>query len=254
MKKGIILLLTLSSLACKAQEHPLGIIYRAEISSGDNTRYILFNHSGQRIIPDTVDHAWSNTWDWIFVKDSKTGLAKAYNYFGTDLQIDSIEENLMVTPDARLLGIKKNGKWGYYGPDGSLKIPHLYNDAGPFDENRAVVRRGKKLFYIDTNGIETPKTATGSGDYSFEYSDIALGMGTFENADYIIYGSKLKGLKHSSGKVLTLPLYEEFYSLKEKFSCVTVKKGGRYGVVGFGNIPVIPIRYNSIVVLNDYLF
>ncbi|MBS1743665.1 MAG: hypothetical protein JST81_11580 [Bacteroidetes bacterium] len=41
--------------------------------------------------------------------------------------------------------------------------------------------------------------------------------------------------------------------MKENFKQVTLKKKGHYGVVSFSGKIIVPVLYESVVVLNDYL-
>ena len=51
-----------------------------------------------------------------------------------------------------LVGVKKDGKWGYIDPTGATKIPFKYDEAGYFHEGLAPVIIGGKCGFINKSG------------------------------------------------------------------------------------------------------
>jgi hypothetical protein len=51
-----------------------------------------------------------------------------------------------------LIGVRKNGKWGYIDYKGKLKIPLNFDKISFFENNKSIVEIDKELFYIDEKG------------------------------------------------------------------------------------------------------
>ena len=235
------------------QEYAQGIIYSAEVKINEESKYEIFSETGQKILNNKVDWAYSNAWDWLFVVNTKNKLKDVFNIKGIKFPIDSIESTKSVYTNLNRIALKKNGKWGFYDKSGSIKIKHTYSEVSNFKDDIAAVKINDEIFFIDTNGIKVHNPYNAS-EYNFSDFDIDLGMYGFSSPNYTLIekGSK-KGLSDAKGKVLIPAEYDEILSLKEHFKQVTVKKDGKYGVVSFEGKVLIPIIYEKIIVLNDYL-
>jgi len=256
MKQIIFVTLLLLSFSSYSQLEPPGLIYSCEKKVNDVVRYDIYNSSGQKIIPQSVDWAYSNTWTWLFVRDSKTSLTTVYNYYGKQLGIDSIESSQSTYLNLNRVGLKRNGKWGFYDKQGKLQVPHLYDEISHFSNNKAAVKLGGDIFMIDTNGvkIESPYNPADQ-DYSFDDMDIAIGMGgDFSHPDFkkVSRSGKVGLLDVKSNKMIVPVKYDDLVGLKEQFKVITGGRNGKYGLVAFGGRIIIPLEYVSVFVLNDY--
>lgn len=256
MKQTFTTLLVLIFLAAFSQNEPPGLIYSCEKKVNNVTHYEIFNSSGQKIITHTVDWAYSNTWTWLFVMDNKTKLTTAYNYFGQELGIDSVEESQSTYLNINRVGLKRNGKWGFYDKQGKLRISHIYDKISHFNNNLAAVKLGKEVFMIDTNGVKvTAPYDPANNDYSFDDMDIAIGMGgDFYHKDFkkIIENGKVGLLDVVNNRIIIPVEYDKLVDIRDKFKIITGGKNGKYGLLAFGGQVIIPLEYESVFVLNDY--
>ena len=256
MKHLFTTLLLLTVFSAFSQKEPPGLIYSCEKKVNDISQYDIFNSSGQKIINQSVDWAYSNTWSWLFVMDSKTKLKTVYNYYGQPLGIDSVEESQSTYLILNRVAIKRSGKWGFYDKQGKLRVSHLYDEVSHFNNNIAAVKLGKDIFMIDTNGVKvaTPYDRS-NNDYSFDDMDIAVGMGgDFDYKDFkkIVENGKAGLLDVVNNKIIVPVEYDELVDIKDKFKIITGGKNGKYGLIAFGGQILIPLEYESVFVLNDY--
>jgi hypothetical protein len=239
-----------------SQTEPPGLIYSCEKKVNGNSQYEIYNSSGQKILTSDVDWAYSNTWSWIFVVNKQTKLITVYNYYGTSLGIDSIQDTQSTYSNLNRTGIKRNDKWGFYDKQGKLKIPHVFDQISHFKEDRAVVRVGTDIFIIDTNGIRLNlKYNPADKNYSFGDEDIAIGMGAdfyYKEFKKITENGKVGLLDVVNNKILIPAEYDRLVDIKDKFRLITAGKNGRYGLLSFSGQTIIPFDYESVFVLNDY--
>lgn len=253
---GSLLFIVCFSFSSLSQPFSKAILYTAAVQTDAGVKYEIYDHTGKKLFPAPVDWAYSNLWDWLFVRDSASNLIKVYNYDGTYLQIDSIEESKLAPLDVSLIALKRNGKWGYYNKSGQLMIPHQYAEASDFTDTAALVMmEDGNTFLIDTKGIKILGTDSFSiSDYSFENVDIALGVYSFTSDNYSVVGkNKKQGLCNTDKKLVVPKIYDGLYCLKEHFERVIVEKNKKYGVVDLNGKIVIPILFDELYILNDYL-
>jgi WG containing repeat len=112
-------------------------------------RYVLLDSSGGSVLPDTANYfkLWNEN---ILVNHEK--LWSILTSTGIKL-VDSLD-HVHWNHTAHRLGSSKNGKWGFYSADAKLVVPHIYDEASNFYYNVALVKKGAKYFYLDTNGRE----------------------------------------------------------------------------------------------------
>jgi hypothetical protein len=256
MKQIFTALLLLTMPAVFSQKQPPGLIYSCEKKINGKSEFDIFNSSGQKIFNHSVDWAYSNTWTWLFVMNNKTKLATVYNYYGHELGIDSVEESQSAYLNLNRVGIKRNGKWGFYDKSGKLKIAHLYDEISHFKNNMAAVKLAKDIFMVDTNGIKLAAPYNGQDkDYSFNDADIAIGMGgDFSDPDFkkISENGKVGLLDVKNNKMIIPAAYDKLVDIKDKFKIITGGKNEKYGLIAFGGRVIIPLEYASVFVLNDY--
>jgi WG containing repeat len=256
MKQTFTTLLLLTVFVAFSQKQPPGLIYSCAKKDNGITKYDIFNSAGQKIINQSVDWAYSNTWTWLFVMDNKTKLKTVYNYYGQVLGIDSIEESQSTYLNLNRIGLKRKGKWGFYDKQGTLRVAHLFDEISHYKKNIAAVKQGKEIYLIDTNGVKVAAAYDPSNhDYSFSDDDIAIGMGgDFFYKDYkkIIENGKVGLLDVVNNKIIIPVEYDKLVDLKDKFKIITGGKNGKYGLIAFDGQIIIPVEYESIFVLNDY--
>jgi hypothetical protein len=256
MKQIFFAFLIALSFTAYSQKEPPGLIYSCEKKINGNAQYEIFNSTGQKIIDHRVDWAYSNTWTWLFIMDAKSRLKTIYNYHGQKLGIDSIEESQSTYLNLNRVGLKRNGKWGFYDRQGKLKIPHLYDEISHFNNNIAAVRLDKEKFLIDTNGLKlSMRYDPNNEDYTFDDMDIAIGMGgDFHYPDFkkITEKGKVGLLDVVNNKIIIPVEYDELVDIKDNLKLITGGKNGKYGLLAFGGQIVIPFEYERVFVLNDY--
>ena len=256
MKPILVLLFFSTFLDGFAQTKPPGLVYSCEIKTATGSVYEIYNHTGKQILGKPVDWAYSNTWSWIFVLDRKTELVTAYDYHGSYLGIDSVESTQSTYFNGNRVGLKRNGKWGFYNKQGKLTIPHQYDEISHFHNQMAAVKTGGRIFMIDTNGVKIATPYDPSNEsYSFDDTDIALGMGGdfyFPEYKKINENGKLGLLEVKTNRILIPAEYDYLTEPKPDFKVITAGKKGRYGLVEFGGRIMIPIQYESVILLNAY--
>lgn len=255
MKQILTTVLVFTFISAFAQKLPQGLIYSCETKINGVSQYHIFNSSGQKIISQSVDWAYSNTWSWVFVMDKKTKLRTAFSYYGQQL-VDSIEESQSTYFSSNRVGLKRNGKWGFYDKQGKLKIAHLYDEISRFKNNIAAIKIGQKIYLVDTNGVKVSASYDPSSkDYSFNDMSITLGMGgDFYDEDFkkVSENGKIGLLDVINNKIIIPIEYDVLVDLEDKFKIITGGKNGKYGLIAFGGQIIIPLEYESIFVLNDY--
>jgi len=253
---GSLLLIVSFAFSSYSQEFSKTLLYSAEVKTENGLKYEVYDHTGRKLFRAPVDWAYSNLWDWVFVRDSASNLIKVYNYDGSYFQIDSIEETKLAPLDISLIALKRNGKWGYYNTSGKLMIPHQYKEVSDFTDTAALVMmEDGNTFLIDTNGIKIAGSDTLlNSDYSFEDYDIAVGLYSIGSDNYAVVGkNKKQGLCNSDKQIVVPKIYDGLYCLKEHFERVIVEKNKKYGVVDLSGKIVIPILFERLYILNDYL-
>lgn len=256
MKLLIAVISFLAATSVCSQSQPPGLVYSCETKNNNGSSYEIFNSDGKQILATPVHWAYSNSWSWIIVIDKQTELRTIYDYYGKDLGIDSVQETQSTYFNGNRAGIKRNGKWGFYNRQGKLSIPHQFDEISHFHKNMAAVKTGGQVFMIDTNGtrINTPYDPSNQ-DYSFDDSDIAIGMGgDFYFPDYkkINENGKLGLLDIKSNKILVPAEYDYLTEPKPHFKVITAGKNGKFGLVEYGGRILIPLKYESVILLNAY--
>ncbi len=256
MKQILILLSFFPFSVAYSQRQPPGLIYSCEKKINGITQYDIFNSSGQKILNHGVKWAYSNAWTWLFVIDSKSKLTTIYSYEGKEMGIDSIESSQSTYTNLNRVGLKRNGKWGFYDKQGKIRIPHIYDDISHFKNNMAAVKIDKDIFMVDTNGVKTDFPYNPSDNkYSFDDVGITIGMGgDFYYKDFkkITENSKVGLLDVVNNKIIIPVEYDKLVDIKDKFKLITGGKNGKYGLLSFGGKIIIPFEYERVFVLNDY--
>jgi hypothetical protein len=130
-----------------------------------------------------------------------------------------------------LLAVEANNKWGYINNKGEIVIDLLYDDAGAFYGNAAIVEIGSKMQLINKKGQNVL-------DKSFDvlYRD--------ETTFNLIYKENNKwGLMDDSGKKLTEALYDELNVFSYGLS--RVRSGDLYGFIDKKGKTVVSLAYDD---------
>lgn len=254
MKQRLTLLLILVAKITLAQQEPPTLLYSCEVKTKGKSQYYIMNAAGKPILKNPVDWAYSNAWTWLFVLNRKTNLITAYDYTGTPLGIDSIEETHSVHLSECRVAIKKHGKWGFYNRSGEMIIPHIYDEITSASKNKIAVKQNGDVFLIDTNGVRLNEKID-EAKYNFGDADIAIGPGgDFSHPRYKKISRNGKtGLWNVQKKKLIISAeYDDLVGIKDQFRQISAIKNKKYGLVSFDNQIIIPIQYESIFVQNDY--
>jgi hypothetical protein len=130
-----------------------------------------------------------------------------------------------------LLAVESNNKWGYINNKGEIVIDLLYDDAGAFYGNSAIVKIGTKMHLINKKGQNVL-------DNSFDvlYRD--------ESTGNLIYKDNGKwGLMNESGKKLTEALYDKVNTFSDGLS--SVKSGSLYGFIDAKGKTIVSLTYDD---------
>lgn len=222
------------------------------------TRYFLFKENGKKIFKRTVDWAYCNTWNWLVVREHD---AKHFNIFDENGQpfkeLKNISSLKQVSSKESLIGVEREGKFGFYNRQGKKVIDHIYNQVSPFYEEKARVIKGLDTFFIDNKGSRINKsnnlTALENQLYSFVTLMSATANAIFRNDNFFLEESEGKQrLRASGGHLLIDYYYDKIFDLKEYPGLVVVRLGGKFGVVTVRNELVIPIEYDRLYYINRF--
>ena len=150
------------------------------------------------------------------------------NYYKI-LKILKIEDGLKYSEEG-LAPCKYNMKWGYINRDFKLTIPFIFDEASPFSESFACVKRYGKYKFIDKNKFVF-KNRKFNGAYPF-----SEGLACVKK-------NKKWGFIDKKGNIVIPLEYDDAGSFSEGLAYV--KKDGKWGFVDKeGNI-VIPLIYDD---------
>ena len=130
-----------------------------------------------------------------------------------------------------LVQVKKNGKWGFINTKGKLVIPHMYDYATSFYDDRASVRIEEKWGCIDRNGKEILPCI-------YDY------VGSFSEGLAVIEKEGTYGYVDKTGNVVIPCKYENASFFSGGFAAV--KKGNKWGYINENGKNVIPYEYEDV--------
>ena len=130
-----------------------------------------------------------------------------------------------------LLPVKIDNAWGYMNKEGKLIIPALYEEAGYFSEDLAVVVKDKKYGYISKSNkfIIEPKFDDASD---------------FNQGRAVVEINKHVGLIDRNGFFIFDPIYSEIGPVSE--GKIYVKKDSLYGFYSKNRVALIPERFQEV--------
>lgn len=128
----------------------------------------------------------------------------------TLLYANMMEEYKNPRPSERLVGAKKNGKWGFVERGGRVAIPFIYDDnqytapfssAYNFNDGKAIVYKNGKYGMIDEAGnVVLP----------FDYTSISPHLGLREEGIYKAYTGRGKGVLLDRNCKVISPVFDAF--------------------------------------------
>lgn len=129
-----------------------------------------------------------------------------------------------------LLAVEKNARWGYIDESGETIIEHLYDEAGAFYDESAIVSSGNEYFLIDkegehlTDGFESLRRDRGTGMVIYRHNDRF-------------------GLMDPEGHALTDALYDAVNDSSE--GLFRVRSGSDYGFMDTEGKLAIDLQYED---------
>lgn len=176
------------------------------------------------------------------------------------------------------LAIRDN-KYGFIDTNGKVIVALTYDDAFPFYQGYASVKKGEKWFYIDKKGKEVPFLKDLETSYKPIINDMALvsdikkgklkkGKLTTFTTGLTEFMTKVQGSHYSENlyhlqnkKILPFADYDEISGYFEN-GLMSVVKNGKIGFINRNNEIIIPIIYeqvkeiseNKIIVKKDKLW
>ncbi len=196
------------------------------------------------------------------------GTEKEINFNG---QITSRKEPVVIYTEQSfresegLMGIKRDGKFGFVDRQGRLRIANRYDSIGEFRDGLAPVKLVGKWGYInDTDQIviqpmydktenfdlgiarAVRKGKTGlindKGEALLEFRYDSIRRLTKEI--FLLTLDGLKGLADANGNVLIEPRFNSLELVSEEF--VTVSRGGHHGVLTKEGASVLPLQFDKL--------
>ncbi|RQP13974.1 MAG: WG repeat-containing protein, partial [Chryseobacterium sp.] len=177
---------------------------------------------------------------------------------------DSIPVNEQ--PAAKLIPVKKNGKYGYVNRDGKIKIQPSFSlallfaeDCNLLNSDNAAARRfgtadfataeaDGKTFRIDGNGKRV---------YQYKTKDLGICTREFDSPSYVSFSQgrlfgvakKLADGNPDLAKVVIAPQYQYIHILNsadKNEPMIIAVNNDRFGVVDRDNRPILPFEYEDI--------
>lgn len=205
------------------------------ISEPKNRRYVvvkenvktgLANFKGFWILPLSEEIE-----DICHVNDGLIGIQKngQYGYldFGQKLLIANRYEKTKPFTQA-LAAVKLNAKWGFINRKEKLVIQPTYEEAASFKNGISLVRRGNKYGVIDVKGTEK---------ISIEYDSITVTTHEF----LLAKKDNRLGLFNQFGEPLLQPSYSAIHPTKDDHFIVS--RRGLYGLIDSSGRYSIPLKY-----------
>jgi hypothetical protein len=113
-----------------------------------------------------------------------------------------------------------NGKWGYIDKTGKTVIPYIYDWTYSFSQGRAIVRSGKKDFFIKKDGsvLKTPKCAP-----------VTTTNGSFRNGLAAVKINKKYGFITTEGELAIDAIYDSVWGFLGELC--SVQLNGKFVVI-----------------------
>ncbi|GAB2458753.1 hypothetical protein GCM10011375_08230 [Hymenobacter qilianensis] len=182
-------------------------------------------------------------------------------------------------PPSRLVPFRRGSLWGYSDQQRRLVLPLRYDDAGPFVEDIAWVRRGANFGYITPDGTAlTPLHFTRADNFRRGRATVELQGQTFQldragnrltappdsteyaaETDFLEQGDLVRrngkvGFRFSVGHAVVPAEYDE---IRDSYhGLLFVRRGAKWGVINQKGKLVLPLEYDAIraTPANGYAF
>jgi hypothetical protein len=196
-------------------------------------------------------------------------------------QLISREESVVPPPHTEqifresegLIGIRRDGKFGFIDSRGRLRIANRYDNIGEFHDGVAPVSLLGKWGFINKEDqivIQPTFETTGNFDNGValvsrngKYGLIDLNGGTLLELRYdsihrlpdgslLLIQRMLKGLADSRGRVLIEPRFDSIEPVDKKF--VIVNRAGSFGVLTREGLSVFPLQFRKLTYIPQKKF
>ena len=142
---------------------------------------------------------------------------------------------------ALILDRNEKGKYGYVDDSGAVVLKHDYNEAYPFADGMAKVRKGNKWGFIDSQGKEIIEIKYSEiGDWYNGFCKVASGG---KLKDDVLTGAKY-GFIDKNGAEVIKPEYDMIGQFSG--SVALVKKKDKYGYIDTECRFVVPCEFDGI--------
>lgn len=182
-------------------------------------------------------------------------------------------------PPARLLPFRRGSLWGYADQRRRLVLPLRYDDAGPFVDDIAWVRRGANFGYILPDGRPlTPLHFTRADNFQRGRATVELQGETYQidctgnrlpgppdsanstaETDFLEQGDLVRrngkvGFRFSVGHAVVPAEYDEIQDIYN--GLLLVRRGAKWGVINQKGRLTLPLEYDTIQATpaNNYAF
>lgn len=135
----------------------------------------------------------------------------------------------------------EKGKWGFVDENGKQVIPYKYDEARPFENGLAMVRKGDHYGMVNENAKEILPLKYDLIERHNSYIFRVAAGG--KHKDGVLLDEKY-GFVDDSGKELLKPEYDEIGNFTDRLAYI--RKGQFYGYVNDKIDIVIPCKYNAI--------
>jgi hypothetical protein len=179
-------------------------------------------------------------------------------------------------PPSRLVPFRRGSLWGYADQRRHLVLPLRYDDAGPFIDDIAWVRRGANFGYIIPDGTSlTPLHFTRAENFYHGRATVELNGETFQldrtgnrltappdsatETDFMEQGDLVRrngkvGFRFSVGHAVVPAEYDE---IRDSYNgLLFVRRGAKWGVINQKGQLTLPLEYDAIraTPANGYAF
>jgi hypothetical protein len=181
----------------------------------------------------------------------------------------SVEVEKVFSESEGMRGIKRDGKYGFVDSRGRLRVANRYEGIGQFKEGLAPVQILRKWGYVNAsdkivinpsyeealdfnNGVAVVRRngkagildRTGNIVLSLRYDQIQR-----LNNKFILTLNGLKGLADEKGNVMIDPRFD-LLEIADNDQ-VVVNHGGKWGVLSFSGMNVIPMLYDQLIFVKE---
>lgn len=191
------------------------------ISKNGLTGFI--NLWGDIIIPPVymASSGFHNGFAWVTDEYGKSAL---FDMHGNCLFFGAQDYGLM---SEGLIAVKIGEDWGYITPDGSIKIPTMFDSADAFCNGLAKVKKDGRTFYIDRSGKEFAGKMTLSNQFVLNQQDGKWGIRAVDETFSI------------------KPLYHFPLVFREGVARVS-EDGKKFGVIDVRGENIVPMQYDDL--------